>query len=253
MGIHFDGLSDGQPRPLESPLSKPHTHMAQSLDLEEQEQLDQIKHFWNRYGNAITWALIVVFGSFSAWNGWQYWQRKQATGASVLYDNIERAVADKDIPRLERSFADLKDQFASTTYAQQGALAAASGLSSAGKPEQAKAVLIWASEQKSDDGLQALARLRLSALALESNAPDEAVKWLEAPVPQEFSGLAADRLGDAHLAQGRKADAKAAYEKAYQLLDEKAEYRQLVEVKLNALGLDPKANASTAAAAASVK
>jgi len=227
--------------------------MAQSLDLEEQEQLDQIKHFWNRYGNAITWALIVVFGSFSAWNGWQYWQRKQAMGASVLYDSLERAVADKDAQRLERVFADLKDQFASTTYAQQGALMAASGLNTAGKSQQAKAALIWASEQKSDDGLQALARLRLSALALEANAPEEAAKWLDAPVPPEFSGLAADRLGDVHLAQGRKAEAKAAYEKAHQLLDEKAEYRQLVEVKLNALGLDPKATASTAAVSASVK
>jgi predicted negative regulator of RcsB-dependent stress response len=227
--------------------------MAQSLDLEEQEQLDQIKHFWNRYGNAITWALIVVFGSFSAWNGWQYWQRKQALGASVLYDTIERAVADKNTQLTERAFADLKNQFSSTTYAQQGALLAASGLSSAGKPEQAKAALVWATEQKGDEGLQALARLRLAALALAANAPEEAVKWLEAPVPTEFSGLAADRLGDAYLAQGKKAEARAAFEKAYQLLDEKAEYRQLVEVKLNALGFDPKAAATTATSAVSAK
>lgn len=227
--------------------------MAQSLDLEEQEQLDQIKHFWNRYGNAITWALIVIFGSFSAWNGWQYWQRKQAMGASALYDTIERAVADKDAQLTERAFADLKGQFASTTYAQQGALLAASGLSSAGKPEQAKTALVWASEQKGDDGLQALARLRLAALALDANAPDEAVKWLEASMPVEFSGLAADRLGDAHLAQGKKAEARAAFEKAYQLLDEKAEYRQLVEVKLNSLGFDPKAATPAAAPAVSVK
>lgn len=220
--------------------------MAQSLDLEEQEQLDQIKHFWNRYGNAITWALIVVFGSFSAWNGWQYWQRKQAMAASVLYDTIERAVVEKDAPRLERAFADLKDQFASTTYAQQGALMAASGLNAAGKSEQAKAALVWAAEQKMDDGLQVLARLRLAALALDANAPDEAIKWLDAPAPVAFSGLVADRVGDAHLLQGRKNEAKVAFEKAYQLLDEKAEYRRLVEVKLNALGVNPKSETPAA-------
>jgi predicted negative regulator of RcsB-dependent stress response len=93
----------------------------------------------------------------------------------------------------------------------------------------------------------------LAALALDANAPDEAVKWLEAPMPLEFSGLAADRLGDAHLAQGKKTEARAAFEKAYQLLDEKAEYRQLVEVKLNALGFDPKAATPAAASAAAVK
>jgi len=216
--------------------------MAQSLDLEEQEQLDQLKHFWSRYGNAITWALIVIFGAFAAWNGWNYWQRKQAMGASVLYDEIERAVADKDAQRTERAFSDLKDKFANTTFAQQGALMAASGLNTAGKPDQAKAALTWATDQKGDDGLQALARLRLAALALEANAPEEAGKWLEAPMPTEFTGLVADRLGDVHLAQGRKTEARASFEKAYQLFDEKTEYRQLVEVKLNALGVDTKAS-----------
>ena len=65
--------------------------MAKHLDLEEQEQLDQIKHFWDQYGNLITWVLIAAFGSLAAWNGWNYWQRDRATKASALYEEIERA------------------------------------------------------------------------------------------------------------------------------------------------------------------
>ena len=42
----------------------------QHLDLEEQEQLDQIKAFWRKWGNAITWFLIVILGSYAAYNGW---------------------------------------------------------------------------------------------------------------------------------------------------------------------------------------
>jgi predicted negative regulator of RcsB-dependent stress response len=49
----------------------------QHLDLEEQEQLDQLKHFWNTYGNLISALLIAVFGSFAAYNGYQYWQRRR--------------------------------------------------------------------------------------------------------------------------------------------------------------------------------
>ncbi len=52
--------------------------MAKHLDLEEQEQLDQIKHFWAQYGNLITWVLIAVFGSVAAWNGRNYWQSSHA-------------------------------------------------------------------------------------------------------------------------------------------------------------------------------
>ena len=45
--------------------------MAKHLDLEEQEQLDQLKHFWSRYGTLITGVLVVVLGAFAAWNGYQ--------------------------------------------------------------------------------------------------------------------------------------------------------------------------------------
>jgi predicted negative regulator of RcsB-dependent stress response len=35
------------------------------LDLEEQEQLDKLKAFWKQFGNAISVALILVFGSIA--------------------------------------------------------------------------------------------------------------------------------------------------------------------------------------------
>ena len=43
--------------------------MATHLDLEEQEQLDQLKHFWNTYGTLITWLVLLLAGAFIAWNG----------------------------------------------------------------------------------------------------------------------------------------------------------------------------------------
>ena len=55
------------------------TFMAKHLDLEEQEQLAEFKHFWKQYGDIITWVLIAVFGSVAAWNGYQYWQGRQAS------------------------------------------------------------------------------------------------------------------------------------------------------------------------------
>ena len=213
--------------------------MVQNLDLEEQEQLDQIKHFWARYGNLITWLLIAIFGAIAAWNGWQYWQHKQAQGASVLFDEVERAVADKDSQRIERTFNDLKDQYGGTVFAQQGALLAARGLTDTAKPQNAKTALEWAANQKTDEGLQALARLRLASVALESNAPEEALKWLDAAMPAEFAALVADRKGDVQLAQGQRDAAKASYLQAHQAMEAGTEYRRLVEVKLNALGVDP--------------
>ena len=99
--------------------------MAKPLDLEEQEQLDELKHFWKNYGNLITWALIVVFGAIAAWNGWHYWQRSQAAQAAAMNDEVERAVAGDDVAKVERAFNDMKDKYGRTTYAHQAGLRAA--------------------------------------------------------------------------------------------------------------------------------
>ena len=215
--------------------------MAKHLDLEEQEQLDELKHFWKRYGNLITWVLIAVFGAIAAWNGYQYWQRQQAVQASSMYEEVERAVKSGDPARLERSLADMKERFGSTVYAQQAGLMVAKAQYDKGNVDAAKAALTWVAGNAADEGYQAVARLRLSGLLLETKAYDEALKLAAGSFPDDFAPLAADRRGDILMAQGKKTEAKADYEKAYKGLDERTEYRRLVEVKLNALGVNPAA------------
>ena len=213
--------------------------MAQNLDLEEQEQLAELKHFWNQYGNLISWTIIAVFGAIAAWNGWQYWQRTQAAQAATLYDEVERAAQAGDMTRVERAFADIKDKFGGTTYAQQAGLLAAKAWELKGNADAAKSALGWVADKASDEGYQAVAHLRLAAIFIEVKAYDEAHKQLASEVPREFQPLVDDRRGDIYRLQGKKDEAKAAYIKAYQAFDERAEYRRLVEVKLSALGVDP--------------
>lgn len=212
--------------------------MANELDLEEQEQIDQIKHFWKQYGNAITWVLIVVLGAFAGWNFYQYWQRNQASQAAVLFDELEKTVQAADASRIDRVFADMKDRFASTAYAQQAGLLVAKQYVSLGQLEPAKAALAWVADKSSDAGYQSIARLRLSAILLESKKFDEALSQLNGTFPAGFEALVADRKGDVFNLKGDKAQAVAEYEKAYRLMDVRSEYRRLVEVKLNAQGVD---------------
>ncbi|MEO6321184.1 MAG: tetratricopeptide repeat protein [Polaromonas sp.] len=215
--------------------------MAKHLDLEEQEQLDELKHFWKQYGNLITWALIVVLGAFAAWNGYQYWQRTQAAQASVMYDEIERAVKSGETARIDRSLADMKERFGSTAYAQQAGLLAAKAYYDKGNVDAARSALTWVADKASDPGYQAVAKLRLAGILLEKKAFDEALQQLSGTFPKDFSGLVADRRGDILMAHGKKLEARAEYEKAYKDLDARVEYRRMVEVKLNALGIDPAA------------
>ena len=210
--------------------------MANHLDLEEQEQLDELKHFWKQYGNSITWVSIVVLSAFAAWNGYQYWTRTQAAQAAAMYDEVERVVATGDVAMAERAFGDMKERFARTAYAQQAGLLLAKTAVEKAKPETAKSVLTWVSEKSTDEGFAAIAKLRLAGLLIEEKSLDAALKILEASPPSEFKGLFSDRKGDIYALQAKPNEAKQAYLAAFAALDERSDYRRLVEIKLNALG-----------------
>jgi len=221
--------------------------MANQLDLEEQEQLDQLKHFWAQYGNAISWLLIAVFGVFAAWNGYQMWQRSQATQAAALFDELERVVKGADPAKTQRALDDMKERFASTTYAMQAGLLVAKSQQEAGVGDAARATLQWVAGQSTDSALSDIAKLRLSALLIESRAYDEALQALDGVQLPEFAALRADRRGDIYALQGKRDLAKQEYQSAYRAMDERTDYRRLVDIKLAALGAAPAKAEVTAA------
>ncbi len=223
--------------------------MANHLDLEEQEQLDQFKHFWSQYGNLITWVLIAVLGAFAAWNAYAYWQRTQATQASAMFDEVERSIATGDVAKVERALTDMNAKFGSSPYAQQAGLLAAKTFYEKGNLDASKKALSAVAEKSSDVGYQAIAKLRLAGALTEGKSYDDALKQLSGTFPKEFEPMVADRRGDVLALLGKPAEAKAEYVKAYKSFDDKAGYRRLVEVKLNALGGDPVTNPVTDVAA----
>ena len=224
--------------------------MASHLDLEEQEQLDQLKAFWKQYGNIVSWVLVLVLGAYAAWNGWNLYQRDQGAKAGALYDEIERAAQSVDAERATRIFADMQSRYPRATFTHQAGLIAARVESEKGQYDAAKASLAWVAEHSSDDGLAAIARLRLAGLLLDTTKYDDALKQLDEIKSPEFVALAADRRGDVLLAQGKSADAQAAYLKAWTAMDSKLDYRRLVEAKLNLFGVQPSASAASGAEAA---
>jgi len=213
--------------------------MATQLDLQEQEQVDALKAFWKQYGNLITWVLVLALGAFAGWTWWNKWQADKARDAAAMYDALDQAVTAGDADKAGRVFGDLKDRFASTTFAWQGALAAAKVQVLKGQLDAAKASLQWAVDKAGDAEVQALARLRLAAVLAEQKQFDEALKQLDGAKAEGFDALVADRRGDVLQAAGKKAEAVAAYQAAYAAMDPKLDYRRLIEAKLTALGAAP--------------
>lgn len=216
--------------------------MATQLDLQEQEQLDQLKAFWKSYGNLITWTLIVALSGFAAWNGWNWYQRDQGQKAGAMFDELERAVQAGDAEKAGRVFGDLKERFGSTAFAAQGGMAAARVQFDKGQVDAAKASLTWVAEKASEAEMQTVARLRLAAILLDAKQYDDALRQLDGAKAAGFEALVADRRGDILAAQGKAAEARDAYQAAWKAMDAKVDYRQLVEAKLTALGAAPAAS-----------
>lgn len=221
-----------------------------TYDNEQQEQLEQFKHFWKQYGNLITWVLVLVLGAYAAWTGYQYWQQKRGLAAAGLYEEMDRAVSAGSADKAAQAFADLKKDYAGTTFAAQGALLAAKVAIEQQKTDEAKAALQWAVDEGKNPDLVAIARLRLSGLQMDVKAYDDALKTLSVAVPAEFVPLADDRRGDILSAQGKKDEAVKAYRAAWDAMPAEVEYRRFIEGKLTALGQAPVPAAAQAASAA---
>lgn len=224
--------------------------MATHLDLEEQEQLDQLKAFWKQYGNLITWTLTLVLAGFAAWNGWNWWQRDQAVKAAAMFDELQKAADAGDAAKTAGIFNDLKQRFGGTAFAQQGGLITAKVQAEKGQADAAATSLGWVAEQAKEGEYQTVARLRLAGLLADQKKYDEALKQLDGATAKEFEALVADRRGDILLAQGKTEEAKTAFRKAWDTMDAGIQYRRLIDAKLTALGAAPPAETPKTAGAA---
>lgn len=213
--------------------------MATHYDLQEQEQLAQIKHFWSRYGNLITWTLIIVLTAIASWNGWHYWQRQKAIQTAAIMDELDRVVQSQDMDRIQRVWADMQSHGAKTLQAQHAGLMVAQVAAQAEQPEVARQALQQVIQHSPDAALVAIARLRLASLEIDQDNLDAAASVLAATFPPEFEALKSDRMGDLHALRGQADNARQAYQAAWALMSSDVEYRRIVEAKLNALGVNP--------------
>lgn len=206
-----------------------------AYDLEEQEQLDELKAWWKRYGNMVTWGLIAVLAAFAAYQGWKYYQRSEALKASAQYETLSQMNV-KDIKDIRTVSGQIIENHAGTPYAGRAALIAAKANYANKDAKSAKAQLEWAMKNAKEDSVRSVAQLQLAAIQYEEKAFDAALKTLGEKHEPAFDGLVADLKGDILAAQGKNTEAKAAYTEALAKLDAKGRLHGYTQHKLDALG-----------------
>ena len=207
-----------------------------TFDLEEQEQIDELKQFWRSYGKLILMVVVAVIVGLGTFKGVEHFEKQESQDASVIFAKIEEAQASGDVEAIRENASKLLEAHGSTHYAALANLILAKTEFDAGNIDEVIRSLNNALDVSKDPALRELVKLRLAAAYLETGDFDNALEELSGEAVASFSASYADMLGDIKLAQGDLSGARADYEQALKSLPDQDPWRDLIQIKLDSLG-----------------
>ena len=207
-----------------------------ALDLEEQEQVDELKALWKKYGTYITRGAIAFFVLYGLFQGWGYYQNKQSLNASEAYQSIV-VLDDKNTKEIMQKAESLIDNYGGTPYAGRAAILFAKASYAEGLKDKAKEKLEWASSHAKESATESIALIQLGQILLEEKKYEEALKKANEVDNEGYLGLSNDLKGDVLNAMGKKEDAKKAYLEALKRFGPKDPYAKFTQEKLETLGV----------------
>ena len=169
--------------------------MAAHLDLEEQEQLEQVKAFWKRWGNLITWVITLALAAYAAWQGLELVRARPGQPGCRHVRRID-APRGGDVDKASGISNDLRSRFAKTGSPPRLVLQAAKLQFEKGKADAASKTWNGSLSTATCPSTATLARLRLAGVLMDAKKLDEAAKALDGVTAAEFAALVADRRGD---------------------------------------------------------
>lgn len=207
-----------------------------AYDLEEQEQLSALKAWWQQYGKLVSITVVVAVLAVAAVRGWHYYHNRQASSGAVLFEQLLSAESGNDHKKVRDIAAQIVDRYGSTQYATLAALSAARSDFETGDLPAARQRLQWVMDKAKETEVRDVARLRLARVLLDEKNLVEALKQLEAKPGESFAGLYAELRGDVLIASGKPAEARVAYQAAFDQSDAASPSRQILQLKLDSLG-----------------
>ena len=207
-----------------------------AFDVQNQEQIDSTRTFWQQWGRLIVTLFVVFIMAYLGFKGDSYLQYQQAQKAAVAYEQIEMAAVANDIAQLEVAVKRLQQDFVSSAYATRGSLILARAAFEKGDLLMARSALEWVLGHSKEESVKAVARLRLASLLLDQKNYTAAIAELERARPVGFDALFVDLKGDVLVAKGDPASARDAYKSALSKFPSDSLQHQFTQMKLDALG-----------------
>jgi len=194
----------------------------------EEEQVEQIKKWWNSNGKQIIAGAVIGLAGIWGWNTYSDYQDKQSLNARSLYLNY--ASDSNNLGAYDR----LTTDFSSSSYSDQAILLMAKYLFDARNYTQALGVIKPLINSPSSV-IANTAALRAASIYLQLGKHDQALSILEGQSGNDFSGLIYNLIGDIYLDLGNRAEAQKHYSLAIDNVTANSNLSQLIQIKLDDL------------------
>jgi len=198
------------------------------VDNTEEEQVEQIKKWWNSNGKQIIAGAVIGLAGIWGWNTYSDYQDKQSLNARSLY--LSYASDSNNLGAYDK----LTTDFSSSSYSDQAILLMAKYLFEAESYTQALSVIKPLINNPSLI-IANTAALRAASIYLQLGQHDQALSILEGQSKDGFSGLIYNLMGDIYLDLGNRSEAQKYYSLAIDNVAENSNLSQLIQIKLDDL------------------
>ena len=202
----------------------------------EEEQVEDIKRWWEKNGKFVIILGIVVVASVIGFKTWNEFKIQTASQASSQYDLMMEELAGGQNDSVVQRGASIIKKTPELSYAALSAMTVAKVHVEKGELDQAATQLNWALLNTKDEKLQHVARVRLAKVLSAQEKFAEALTHANFPQQGAFSSQYSIVKGDIYYKKGEFGSAKTAYQAAINDSNLSPQLKSFIQIKLDDIG-----------------
>ena len=207
--------------------------------IDEYEQGERVRKWLRDNGGSVFGGIALGLAAIAGFQFYQGRQDAQKLEASKQFETFVTAQEAGNVDEAAGLAASLSKNFADTPYPALAALRRSSALLADGKTEDALKALDSAIAGTKDEALAELLKLRAARAELALGRHDAAIARLAGVESAAYAAMREEIRGDALAAQGKRDEARKAFQDALTATDVASPTRVLLELKLADAGGAP--------------
>lgn len=205
------------------------------VHLTEQDQINAIRDWWNKYGKLLIVVSIIAFSGNILWRKYQSHKEYKSQYASTLYNKMLLSYSQNNVKDFHTQADYITANFPKVPYASLANFSLAKNDVKEGKLDQAIGRLDQVIRQNHSMQLVQVARIRKARILLAQKKPDEALSELDNVADKDFMPLINEVRGDIFYSKGENTKARTEYFAALKSVPDSGKNRGLLQMKYDQL------------------